>query len=706
MTLFRRFFLLLVLAALLPVLLASAFFLRSGKRAEENSRQLHDQLTRLTATTVETELGRMNRALSFATELNRPNLDEFQELKLLQQTVVSYPGYSLLSVLGPDMVESIRVGDTSLFPGGGVDRSAEAIVRRSRETGTIKLSPVTLIASEPVLTFAYPLKRDRTLYAVYNLSTLWRQVHKLRVGENGRIVLARKDGTPLPGIIDDFPEKDWKGPGPLPNDSGWLTSIPTTQGSMVGAYSKTPSLPWRVLTLQPRAEAIAIGEGFYIQAFIFLIFLACGAIGLAYWVTRQLTEPLGLLIEAAKRAARHEFTTRVPELGWGELNLLSQSFNELMDQLKSFEDLHVERVFEEKARVDSLVHTIPDGILMASFDGKILMVNAAARELLGIESESEDGKKSQTPKRMNEVLKEPKLRDLTLSVQRRKRKSGMAEIEIPPAEGESNRIYSCRAVTVTKDKRDVGILVVMRDVTAEKELDRMKGEFFHSIVHDLRGPIGTIDGFVQIMNERSELNEKEKMYIGYIRGSCERLKQLVSDILDTAKIESGQIKLEPAPLTAETVMDHMRSLYTIQAETKKIEFKTVEGDAPPVTLECDKELTERVVMNLIGNALKFTPRGGIITLSIGFIGEEGMEFEIADTGPGIPKSKLESVFEKFKQLEDGNQAQGYGLGLSICKKVVELHGGRIWVESDESQGSRFKFRLPLKPKIDETLGVA
>jgi PAS domain S-box-containing protein len=699
-TLFQRFFLLLVLAALLPVLGASAFFLRSGARAEENARQLHHQLTRLTGDAVELELGRMNRALSFAKELNRPNLDEFQQLKLLQQTAVSYPNFSLLSVLDPSMVETVRVGDTSLFPGGQKDRSAEQIVRRARETGTVKLSPVRLVKKEPVIALAYPLRGNRTLYAVYNLARLWERVQKLRVGSDGRILLASKDGRPLPAMIEGFPAAGWEGPGPLAETEGWLAEIDTPAGVLVGAYSKTPSLPWRVLTLQRRIEAVAIGEGFYLQAFLFLFLLAGAAVALAYWVTRQLTTPLELLVEAAKRASRHEFDARVPELGWGELNLLSHAFNELMGRLKDFEDLHVERVFEEKARVDSLVHTIPDGILMAGFDGQILTMNAAARELLGLEAGAED---EETPvhKKMHEVLSEPKLRDLTIAVQRRKRKSGTAEFETAGTENQSSRVYIVTATTVTKDDRDVGILVLMRDVTAERELEKMKEEFFHSIVHDLRGPIGTIDGFVQIMKERSELTEKEKMYIGYIRGSCDRLKQLVSDILDTAKIESGQISLKPEAVTAEGVLERMKALYLLQAETKGIQLKLVKGDPPPTPLECDKELTERVVMNLIGNALKFTPRGGVITLTIGYTGEEGVEFEIADTGPGIPKSKLESVFEKFKQLEGGVQAKGYGLGLSICKKVIELHGGRIWVESEEGQGSRFKFRLPLKPKAQE-----
>jgi len=157
----------------------------------------------------------------------------------------------------------------------------------------------------------------------------------------------------------------------------------------------------------------------------------------------------------------------------------------------------------------------------------------------------------------------------------------------------------------------------MRDITTERELDKMKGDFFHSIVHDLRGPIGTIDGFVQIMQERSTLTDKEIMYIGYIRGSCERLTQLVNDILDTAKIESGQLKLKPKQFITETLLDNMKKLYALQGDNKGIGIGFESGKEPPTPLHCDTELIERVVMNLIGNALKFTPRGGSITLAVG-----------------------------------------------------------------------------------------
>ncbi len=263
------------------------------------------------------------------------------------------------------------------------------------------------------------------------------------------------------------------------------------------------------------------------------------------------------------------------------------------------------------------------------------------------------------------------------------------------AQGKSRGVYLCRGVTVTQGGKEVGILILLRDVTAERHLDRMKEEFFHSIVHDIRGPLGTIDGFVQIMKERKTLADKEKTYVGYIAGSCDRLRQLVNDILDSAKIESGTLKLNKKNFDMGAFFERMKTLYTLQAESKKITLVLEPGRNPAPPLLADQNLVERVVMNLVGNAMKFTPRGGKISIQT-VLGNGLVRFQVADTGRGIPKDKLQMVFQKFKQLEsEASTRSGYGLGLSICQKIVELHGGRIWAESEEGKGSRFIFELPL-----------
>ncbi len=146
-------------------------------------------------------------------------------------------------------------------------------------------------------------------------------------------------------------------------------------------------------------------------------------------------------------------------------------------------------------------------------------------------------------------------------------------------------------------------------------------------------------------------------------------------------------------------MNAVRTLYQAAAEGAAI---TLDASAPDkADIVCDKPLVERVLMNLTGNALKFTPKGGRITIGA-TTSETEIHFWVQDSGPGIPADKLEAIFEKFKQLDRDTAARaGYGLGLSICKKIVEVHGGKIWVESKEGHGSRFAFSLPKQPVKNE-----
>ena len=249
------------------------------------------------------------------------------------------------------------------------------------------------------------------------------------------------------------------------------------------------------------------------------------------------------------------------------------------------------------------------------------------------------------------------------------------------------------------NQREIGIVVTLRDVTAERDLVQLREDFYHGIVHDLRSPLSSIDGFTEIMRARwGKLSpEQENTYVGYVRQSAQRMRQLVSDILDTAKIESGtmELKLEPVPVA--DFVTRTQGVYALQTDTIGVAMSFELGSAAPQPLRCDRNLVERVLLNLLGNALKFTPQGGKVALRVGaVVGGQEVEFAVQDTGPGIPKDKLEFVFEKFKQLEGRSKSAGYGLGLAICKKIVELHQGRIWCESEAGQGSRFIFRLPLQ----------
>jgi signal transduction histidine kinase len=199
--------------------------------------------------------------------------------------------------------------------------------------------------------------------------------------------------------------------------------------------------------------------------------------------------------------------------------------------------------------------------------------------------------------------------------------------------------------------------------------------------------------------KKMTLDEKATRYVEMARKASERLSDLIKNILDIAKFESGTMTLNTTRFSAGSLLTAVQEINRVPGENKGVAVEvepTAAGE-----LAGDAPLLDRVLMNLVGNALKFTPSGGRITLGATAVGAE-VEFFVRDTGPGIPADKVHAVFEKFKQLDrDAAARSGYGLGLSICQKIVDVHGGRIWVESQEGQGSRFIFRVPRerpKPK--------
>ncbi|MBI4374996.1 MAG: hypothetical protein HY549_00960 [Elusimicrobia bacterium] len=705
MNLFQRFFVVLLGFALAPVLVTGIWIVNSNEAVRENARQFHQQVAELAADTLEGAAAQINRAMGFVEDLNRnAGKDPSLDTKIIQKAAFLHSSFALISLLDPSDKEVFKIANPQLFPERVYeDRSSDPLVQAVRKSGEASFGPILEREGMPLISIAHPLDDGRMLFIQYSLRNLWRRIKQQKVGRQGRLLLVDAQGRALPGLPEGFPEPDWQGLGSMDRPSGWMDHLRTRNGVMVGAFQHAPSLGIWTLSLQARSEAFARSDRFPVHVATFLFALSVLVIGGAYWLSQRLTFPLTQMIVGAQRASRSDFNQPVPELGWGELNLLSKSFNQMMGTLKAYQELQVDRIMEEKAKVEALVRNIPDGIILAGFDGHILYINVAARLILGVA-----GDYTTTPKdrQLHDMVREPALRDMIIRLLRKQKRSDLVELEIKGADGLSRGLFHCAAVAVGGAKGDIGILIVMRDVTTERKLDQMKEDFFHSIVHDLRSPISSIDGFVELMQKRADgFGDKERKYLDYIQTSSKLLRDLVNNILEMAKLESGTMKLEPALAQAPEILESIRKIYAIQGESKKVSILFNLGQRPH-GLVCDRPLIERVIMNLMGNALKYTPSGGQITLEIGAVEAGQMEFSVTDTGPGIPKNQLDAVFEKFRQLDDGvSRKGGYGLGLAICKKVVELHGGKIWVESEQGKGSRFVFRIPHQMAVQQTAGT-
>jgi signal transduction histidine kinase len=233
-----------------------------------------------------------------------------------------------------------------------------------------------------------------------------------------------------------------------------------------------------------------------------------------------------------------------------------------------------------------------------------------------------------------------------------------------------------------------------------KALDKLKDEFISLAAHELRTPMTAIKSYLwMIMNKDATLDaEKKKLYMERVYSSTERLLTLVNDMLDVSRLESGRLKLTPLDFSLLPLSHEVVDEFAAKIVERKQTLSVVDSTVPSVLADRDK--IHEVLLNLIGNAIKYTPEGG--TIKVSFKENNGMvETAITDTGKGISKEDLERLFQKFGRLDNRlvsvGEAGGTGLGLYICKQLVELSGGKIWVTSEVDKGSVFSFSLPIAP---------
>jgi signal transduction histidine kinase len=240
----------------------------------------------------------------------------------------------------------------------------------------------------------------------------------------------------------------------------------------------------------------------------------------------------------------------------------------------------------------------------------------------------------------------------------------------------------------------------LRRVYRELETaSRHKSDFLATMSHELRTPLNAIIGFSEVLHEQmfGELNERQLAYVNDVLEAGRHLLSLINDVLDLAKIEAGRMDLV---LSQVAIPDLLRSAVSMNAERAsrgRLELN-LSTEPEEITIAADERRVRQIVFNLLSNAVKFTPADGRVDVSARL--EDGqVEVAVADTGPGITAADLETIFEEFEQTSEGKEAEGTGLGLPLSRKLVELHGGRLWVESEPGRGSTFRFTLPVRQEV-------
>jgi PAS domain S-box-containing protein len=226
-----------------------------------------------------------------------------------------------------------------------------------------------------------------------------------------------------------------------------------------------------------------------------------------------------------------------------------------------------------------------------------------------------------------------------------------------------------------------------------------KSDFLATMSHELRTPLNAIIGFSEVLHEQmfGELNERQLAYVDDVLEAGRHLLSLINDVLDLAKIEAGRMELDLSQVELPEILRNAVSMHSERAGRGGVQL-VLEAKPEEITITADERRVRQVVFNLVSNAVKFTPSGGRVDISA-LAANGQVEVAVADTGPGIAAEDLDLIFEEFEQTSEGKHAEGTGLGLPLSRKLVELHGGRLWAESEPGRGSTFRFSLPVKQEV-------
>ncbi|MBC7326606.1 GAF domain-containing protein [bacterium] len=349
---------------------------------------------------------------------------------------------------------------------------------------------------------------------------------------------------------------------------------------------------------------------------------------------------------------------------------------------------------EEKRQLEATLESMLVGVLAVNNRGRITVLNHVARQLLEIPPDNSVGAD------YKEVIKDDRVRELITKTL----ESGEELVEeLAFNVGENERYFQVQTAPITGDNNEIiGEVTILSDITELKRLDQMKTDFVSHVSHELRTPLTSIKGFVATLLADTEGYydlETRREFLQIIDQECDRLTRLINDLLNLSRIESGRaLELILKPVN---VVDVARKIIEIQKNyTSKHQFVLdVQGEVP--TIIADEDKVDQILTNLISNAVKYSPNGGEVRVTIKEDPETGgVLTAVKDQGLGIPKDVLPRLFQRFYRVE-GRKISGTGLGLYLTKHLVEAHGGKIWVESEEGKGSTFYFTLPPAPPQKE-----
>lgn len=375
-----------------------------------------------------------------------------------------------------------------------------------------------------------------------------------------------------------------------------------------------------------------------------------------------------------------------------DVNLLSRYAHNLASVVASAKMYR--EIIEEKEELEHVIESVYAGIVMVHQNGRVMQMNSSARTMFGV---------GQGERLTGDYVSIVKNEAVQALINKALEETDELEEEISmtiPGDDENERIYQVQTALVRgEDQSVIGVVAIFNDITEIRSIERMKTAFVSTVSHELRTPLTSIKGFIStLLQDVDGFYDADTVHEFYtiIDQECDRLTRLISDLLNVSRIEAGRaLDLNPGQVNLSDVVEKVVAAQ--KSYTNKHEFE-IDLDPNLPTIVADNDKVDQILTNLTNNAVKYSPKGGTITVT-GKPEDGVVRMSVSDQGLGIPKEHIEKLFDRFHRVDnrDTRKVGGTGIGLYLVKHLVEAHGGKIWVESEEGQGSSFIFELPNCP---------
>lgn len=502
---------------------------------------------------------------------------------------------------------------------------------------------------------------------------------------------------------------------------------------------------WIVFISRPTSFAYAGVVKLNNYIFYVTIVSSCIVVLIAWWAAQRIATPILKVAEGARSIGRGEFDSEIVVDSDDEVGVLAEEFNEMRRNLKAA----VDKLTQEERKLTAIVDNLGEGLIVVEPSGRVLYVNPVAERLLNLGETSDyenfvaidtetgaihwtkmltstDGTPIRDTRAVDMKVLSSSQREMA------QHQTMIVEVNINGHQSNSNSARVLRIIAShfpDESNNTAGTVYVFDDITNEHEIEQMKSEFVSLVSHELRTPLTSIIGFISLIldGKTGEINQKQYESLSRAHRQSKRLAALINDLLDISRIEAGRIEMKQEQVQIDSVAQRRIEELRPQADEKAISL-LLEAPSNLTPMIGDADRIGQIFINLIGNAIKFTPDSGKVTVRISESSAEaphpddrakvdtsastskatseqngrendGFHVEVIDTGPGIPAEEREKVFDKFRQLGSVQTRQqgGTGLGLSIASGIVEAHGGNLWVDTgDNGHGCNFQFFIPLE----------